>query len=617
MKKLFIWVAAVALCVSCSQEEVTAPPSGGDSGLIADGEAKHLTVNIIAAGENGTRATGDPNNAAYEDGSAKENKVSAVRFYFYDDNDAPANVKADGTNTLYWENPGVSAGEAPNVEKILQAKLIISTKAGDKLPTKVVAVLNPGIVGLGETVTATKGLDDIRKNLRDYAGDANKATGSDNEAGQFAMINSAYADDSKVEYFATEIKPQNYAPNAVAAETDPKPVEIYVERATAKVRVQLNPELVTEDGYIALKNKEGEPINVHINGVPSQIYLKLSSNWNLTAATDKGSLGKYIDATWATDYLGAQRWTYAPYFRSYWAKNPAEGVKQTWSSYNDLFGANAGTQYSTTANKYEQYTNENAPQSKNVKAISGADVEPFTKVIMAGELCYKTGDSYEVLPLGKFLGAKYVGEDDLIVAMLEYLQKSGSMIYSYEESPSTGTSVAFTGIEETDVELLTALETIKGGVTISDLDPSEKTTGRYNVYLQLSETGKGKSWTKSDKESDYKAADQILANPTDVNQYLANALGGAQMYTSGNTYYFFPIRHLGDNTGGQVGYYGVVRNHIYDCTINSIAGLGTPVYDPDEVIYPEIPQEDETFIAAKINILSWRIVSNDVDLEWE
>ena len=617
MKKLFIWVAAVALCVSCSQEEVTAPPSGGDSGLIADGEAKHLTVNIIAAGENGTRATGEPDNAEYEDGSAKENKVSAVRFYFYDDNGNSANVKADGTNTLYWENPGVGSGETPNVEKILQAKLIISTKAGDKLPTKVVAVLNPEMVNLGKAVGDTKGLDEIRNILSDYADHANKATGSNDEAGQFAMINSAYADDSKVEYFATEIKPQNYAPNAVAAETDPKPVEIYVERATAKVRVQLNPELVAEDGYIALKNKEGEDINVHINGVPSQIYLKLSSNWNLTAATDKGSLGKYIDATWATDYLGAQRWTYAPYFRSYWAENPA-GVTQTWSSYNDLFGANAGTQYSTTANKYEQYTNENAPQDKNVTAISGGQVEPFTKVIMAGELCYKTEDGYEVLPLGKFLGAKYVGESNLIDAMLEYLQKSGSMIYSYEENPSAGTAVAFKGIEKTDVKLLTALKTIDGGVTIPNLDATEQTTGRYNVYLQLSDAGKDKKWTKSDKDSDYKAADQILANPTDVNQYLANALGGAQMYTSGNTYYFFPIRHLGDNTGEhKVGYYGIVRNHIYDCTINSITGLGTPVYDPDEVIYPEIPQEDETFIAAKINILSWRIVSNGVDLEWE
>ena len=61
---------------------------------------------------------------------------------------------------------------------------------------------------------------------------------------------------------------------------------------------------------------------------------------------------------------------------------------------------------------------------------------------------------------------------------------------------------------------------------------------------------------------------------------------------------------------------GVVRNHIYKTTITNIAGLGTPVYNPGDVIYPEKPEDNAHYIAAEINILSWRVVKNNYNLEW-
>lgn len=98
------------------------------------------------------------------------------------------------------------------------------------------------------------------------------------------------------------------------------------------------------------------------------------------------------------------------------------------------------------------------------------------------------------------------------------------------------------------------------------------------------------------------------------------------------TYYFLDIRHLAspeiegltpDKEGYKVadaakvpGFYGVVRNHVYKTTINSVFGLGTPVYDPDEVIIPQIPKDEEVYLAAEINILSWRIVDHGYDLNW-
>ena len=83
-------------------------------------------------------------------------------------------------------------------------------------------------------------------------------------------------------------------------------------------------------------------------------------------------------------------------------------------------------------------------------------------------------------------------------------------------------------------------------------------------------------------------------------------------WTDGDAYFYVPIKH---NVAGQ-DLEGVVRNHFYQLSVNSISGLGTPVYDPSEKIeFFEKPTDEEYYIAAKIQILKWNIVSQDVALE--
>lgn len=106
-----------------------------------------------------------------------------------------------------------------------------------------------------------------------------------------------------------------------------------------------------------------------------------------------------------------------------------------------------------------------------------------------------------------------------------------------------------------------------------------------------------------------------------VNKQLKE-LGNAKVWKDGKTYYYTDIRHLGKITQdgkGQdvpsVGAYGVVRNHSYQVVINSVTGLGTPVYNPDDVIDPEQPKDEESYLAARIKVLSWRVVKSTVDLK--
>ena len=95
----------------------------------------------------------------------------------------------------------------------------------------------------------------------------------------------------------------------------------------------------------------------------------------------------------------------------------------------------------------------------------------------------------------------------------------------------------------------------------------------------------------------------------------ATLIGGvdpAQMWgdekNMGYTYYYTTIEHLGTS-------YGIVRNHCYDIKITKVGGLGTPVYDPTKIITPEKPEEQEALnLATRINILSWHIVSQNVEL---
>lgn len=99
---------------------------------------------------------------------------------------------------------------------------------------------------------------------------------------------------------------------------------------------------------------------------------------------------------------------------------------------------------------------------------------------------------------------------------------------------------------------------------------------------------------------------------TPVDQATVNAalkgLATIKLWNGGKTYFFTDIEH-------HDALCGIVRNHLYNLTINSITGLGTPVPNPDKVIIPEKPTDDEnSYIAAEVEILSYKVVSQEVDL---
>ncbi len=149
-------------------------------------------------------------------------------------------------------------------------------------------------------------------------------------------------------------------------------------------------------------------------------------------------------------------------------------------------------------------------------------------------------------------------------------------------------------------------------------DDDSEDSKRYLSYLKLTEdaariqfyTAAVKSATNDAEIEKAKYADAVAVNAK------LSQVPGAKVWQDGKTYYYTDLRHFLRGEDATKGLYGVVRNHIYEVKINSVKGLGTPVLNPEEAIIPQKPKDDDTFIAAQVNVLSWRVVKNDVSLEW-
>ncbi|MBS1307946.1 MAG: Mfa1 family fimbria major subunit [Bacteroides sp.] len=557
---LFMSVLASLFLAGCSQEEIA--PNGEDNG---NGEANtsYMAVNLMSSDVSGTRAA-----AGYEDGTDVENDVEKVRFYFFTANGAIAPVKLlSGSYVNYYDwLPGDSDQsddkDGDDTESVLAATIVISTKDGDKLPQRIAAVLNP--TGLQDK---SMSLTELKAVVADYA-----ATGLTSK-GKFVMFNSVYGGDNKTEVCAVPIESKHLQKKPDDAKKNP--VTIYVERSVAKVKVSLGDAIGFDDeNKLALKDKEGN--NLKVGG--EQVYLKLNG-WSLTAETTEGRLVKAIDPTWTSDW-----WNGAGAFahRSFWAINSQNAANKYNVNYTNI-----GTSFTNAL-----YTNENALDYDTESPINR------TKVILKGQLCKADGSNFTIV---RHLGAHFADTysdtqaDNLPALKANILSQLTANGYNYY----SGNETTRTGLSASDLKIV-----------IATPEDEENSKNNCYVYAQLTDEAAQKTWYSS---SDKAVTTTISADDINKNLKDKNIVDWALVWKDGMTYYYYEIIHHGT---GENATKGVVRNHIYDTKITKIAGLGTPVYNPEEVIYPEKPEENDHYIAAEINILSWRIVSNEYALEW-
>ena len=148
-------------------------------------------------------------------------------------------------------------------------------------------------------------------------------------------------------------------------------------------------------------------------------------------------------------------------------------------------------------------------------------------------------------------------------------------------------------------------------LAVSDVEVEDKGAGKVN--LKLTATALAETWyTLEGYNPESGTATSATEFDSDKLATLFADVNDADGFKDGKMYYCVPIEHL-NATKGEVGSYGVVRNHLYKLTLDKIENLGTAVYDPGEAIIPDYNPETY-YVAARLNILSWHIVEQNVSL---
>lgn len=597
MKKftMFSSVLASALMLtvaSCSSEDV----AGGDS-QNGKGATSYLAVNIENVGSAPASRAYDQGNGTYEDGTDAESKINKVRFYFFNGDGTPYllvnNDATQQTSVNYLEQTVEKVGDDHDHTAETKTKAVLVLNGETKaVPASVIAVINPEVLDNTTLHSGTMTLSELRTS----------ATGSKfyDTTNGFVMSNSVY-ESAGQDVCSTPVANNVFASSDAALK---KPVDIYVERVNAKVNAKIDADYVrtneTEKAWS--KNAEGKyQINVgnidvttyaeNTNATPTKktypVYAVVQG-WQVADANGKAEVCKQINTAWYAGELGFSPWTTSDYHRCFWSKSvpftsgAQGGVNQPVNPKFENIKLSLSGDFSTTP----VYTLPNTPTE--VIANPTTSLNTLTKLIVAAKLVYKddNGD-YKPAQICQYRGLTYLGEEavkkQIVGGFARYFKKT-----------TTESGDVYKSIEASDI----AFKTVVPG------SPESSEVKNYEVVATLASTvgdlyvKNGDAWTIAPKD--------------DVNAALAKET--AQVRTAdGATYYYTPIKHLGD--AGKLGEYGIVRNHSYQVTIQNIKGFGTPVYDPKKEIDPMIPSDENTYLAASIKVLSWRVVSSKVDLD--
>lgn len=368
----------------------------------------------------------------------------------------------------------------------------------------------------------------------------------------FAMTNSVYVEAGRT--VCPSLVAGHIGTDASTAKANP--VEIYVERVVAKVGADLSPLTPNVDGT----GKYGMKVGTYSS---KDIYAVVDG-WGVADENSNAYVEKHINKAWSDTDLGITTWTTADYHRSFWETSPAftggKPANHTFAEY-------------TAQHNDVLYTLPNTPTT----AVDPTKVynNDRTKFLVTATLKYQdaTG-TWQNAEICKYRGVEYLGIDEL----KEAIATTFNTYYTYDGSD-------YTPIQAGDVDFTTT------GTSLKD----------YEVFPVLKS---GKTYYKKDASSatGYTplTTENISTNPAEVRK-------------EGKAYYYIPIRHLGENENDRA-YYGVVRNHWYKVKVKSLKGFGTPVYKDTKTIIPTIPDDSNTYLAAQINVLQWRVVEQSVDL---
>ena len=583
-----VLASALMLTVaSCSSEDVTGGDSQNDKGATS-----FLAVNIENVGSAPASRSSYDKDGTYEDGTDAESKINKVRFYFFNGDGTPYllvnNESTNKQSVNYLEQTVEKEGDDHDHTAETKTKAVLVLEGETKtVPASVIAVINPDALENTTLKSGTMTLSELRTS----------ATGKKfhDDTNGFVMSNSVY-ESAGQDVCSTPVANNVFATSEAALK---QPVDIYVERVNAKVNAKIDAtyQREGESEPAWTKNAEGK-YQIKVGSIDVTTYEENANatsttktypvyavvqGWQLADANGKAEVCKQINTSWYAGELGISPWTTSDYHRCFWSKS-VDFTSGAQGGVNHPVNPKFEDITQTLSDEFSAkpvYTLPNTPD----KVINNptTSLNTLTKLIVAANLVYQDDNgSYITAPVCQYNGMTYLGEEAVKKQFIRDFAK-------YCKKNATETGVVYNPIEASDI----TFKTVSGSSVVKD----------YEVVATLASTvgdlyvKEGETYNKVSKD--------------DVNAALAKV--EAQVRTDGATYYYTPIKHLGD--AGKLGEYGIVRNHSYQVTIQNIKGFGTPVYDPKKEIDPMIPSDDNTYLAASIKVLSWRVVSSKVNLD--
>lgn len=580
MNKLFLGLFVCATLGACSNDESEIIPN--DTQNVFTGDKAYINVRLADAGSL-TRATeGD-----FEYGT-NEQSVKNAYFYFYD---------ADGVFVAQgdvWTGGNASTTPpAGNIEFASNNVVVLKGLDKKSYPKYMVAVLNkPDNFVYGQT------LDEMQAVLADNSAEGIYYPETTNSitTNYFTMSTTSYTDTNRAKYFVTEVKEENFSLEPI---TDVSAITnvmtVYVERLAAKVTLNVSDDLQEDvNGRYPIKvTVAGEDNSAGSGSIASEdLYVELLG-WKLNATAKKSYMVKSIDETWNNTATGALGfvWNRPTDFRSHWGKSFNYGS----SGYpEDAAGVPANSEYlnyvdlkdGLTALKTPAYCAENTNTSA---IVTGNFPSAVTSILLKAKICDASGNA---LDLVRYSGVLFK-QDSFLEYVLNVLKTKGQLDVWYEDGTDGGGNTKYTQIGKEYVKL----------ENVADGKVKVVFTNENNTPLFIRD-GSG-------------STAQTITN---LNEYLGAASEDAIAYNGGLMYYNIPIEHLNNGDVAADGTipeakYGVVRNHHYVVTIDKLEKIGKGIFDEDEIIVPgKDPDKDTYYVGAKINILSWKIVSQNVGL---
>lgn len=583
--KFFAMVLASLLMAGCQDEIQDSENSGKTDISVLDGYVK-VAINMPSTV--GTRAAG-----TYDNGIVDEYQVNEAIIVFFAGDKAETEAEAYFTKAYNLNlnmNVNTAAGQITSTSDayIMEAPVVTDDKQLYAL-----AIINPNsVVELGtdgESLTvndveinASSKLDAFQTKLfGDNISAAAFTDAADLTGKSFTMTNAPLSDKGGQSLSGANVAtlvPVTVYETREEAAIAPS-AQIYVERVVAKVSATVNasikaPDVAAQDGGVVVKvDGDSQYAGDHVELM----------GWTLNVANRSTRLVR--------DVSGFDTWI--GYDVSYFPERFVEDspIEMGGKKYRINWAVDGN--YDSRSESYDvsadfiTYTAADAPSW--MAAWSATDADPKANVAYCLENTFAVGDMDRDKTTSLLVKAVY--------------RRAADAEKDFFVVGSTGASLS---AEDFKKYLQVNIAELSG----ADIVISSAAVGGY-----YNKTG-GKMLNQ------LISATKDGAAVEDLDQYFDN-IGVIKYYKDGTTYYYAsPIRHFGDVETGwddgepyeeakHLGRYGVVRNTWYQLTVNKISRPGEPEI-PDT---PNIPDDQqEAYINVQVNILSWAVRQNNVDL---